>query len=126
MKFTSVRAAAQILILLLCLLSSAARTLCAHPTDAEKHSVNLEALATTLDAGLRSTGVKSVTVADFVGANGRDNGLTWYLSAKVSDALRKNVAGTTGLRFVSRATLTDSKLTAEEMSSPEALARVGA
>jgi hypothetical protein len=69
--------------------------------------------------------VKSVTVADFVGADGRGNDLTWYLSGKVSDALRKDIAAPDSPRFLSRGVLTDTKLTAAEMSSPEALARVG-
>jgi hypothetical protein len=125
MKFTSLRSSAQILILFLCVLSLPSRGLGAHSTDAEKHHLDLDALATTLATGLRTADVKSVTVADFVGADGRGNDLTWYLSGKVSDALRKDIAAPDGPRFLSRGVLTDTKLTAAEMSSPEALARVG-
>lgn len=126
MKFASLRVSAQILILLLSVSPLAIRSLAANPADAEKHHVDLEALATTLDAGLRTAGVKSVAVADFVAANGSGNGFTSYLSGKVSDALRKDIAETSGLRFLSRGMLTDPKLTTEEMSSPTALARIGA
>jgi hypothetical protein len=125
MKFISLRSSAQILILFLCVLSLPSRGLGAHSTDAEKHHLDLDALATTLATGLRTADVKSVTVADFVGADGRGNDLTWYLSGKVSDALRKDIAAPDGPRFLSRGVLTDTKLTAAEMSSPEALARVG-
>jgi len=126
MKFASLRSSAQILILLLCAFPLAASSLSARPADAEKHHVDLDALATTLDAGLRTAGVKSVAVADFVDANGSGNGFTWYLSGKVSDALRKRISESNGPRFVSRGMLTDSKLTTEEVSSPAALARIGA
>jgi TonB family protein len=126
MKFTSLRSSAQILILFLCVLSLPSRGGGAHSTDAEKHHLDLDALATTLATGLRTADVKSVTVADLVAANGRGNDLTWYLSGRISDALRKDIADTNGLRFVSRGMLTDSKLTAAELSSPEALAHIGA
>jgi len=122
----SLRLAAQVLTLFLLGLSQPSIGRCAGPAETGKNHVNLEALATTLNAGLRTAGVKSVAVADFVSADGRGNGFTWYLSGKVSDALRKDIAETPGLRFVSRGALTDSKLTTEEMSSPTDLARIGA
>jgi hypothetical protein len=125
MKLTSPRSSARILILFLTVVSLPVRSFCASPADAEKHHIDLDALAATIDAGLRTAGVKSVTVADFVGANGNGDGLTWYLSGKISDALRKDIAEKNGPRFVSRGMLTDSKLTAEEIGSREALARIG-
>lgn len=126
MKFASLRSSAQFLIFLLFVFPLTVSSLAATPADTEKHHVDLDALATTLDAGLRTAGVKSVAVADFVDANGRGSGFTWYLSGKVSDALRKDIAESNGPRFVSRGMLTDSKLTTEEMNSPAALARIGA
>ena len=125
MKFASLRSSARILIFFLSVFSLPPHGLCASPADAEKHHIDLEALASTIDAGLRTAGVKSVAVADFVGANGNGDGLTWYLSGKVSDALRKDIAEKNGPRFVSRGMLADSKLTAEEIGSREALARIG-
>ncbi len=126
MKFASLRSSAQFLILLLSVFSLPVSNLCASSADTEKHHIDLEALATTLDAGLRTAGVKSVAVADFVDATGRGSGFTWYLSGKVSDALRKDIAESNGPRFVSRGMLTDSKLTTDEMNSRTALARIGA
>ena len=93
--------------------------------DAEKHRVNLDQLASALAGAMRTASVKSVAVADFLGTDGQNSELTWYLSGKLSDAIRKNISESGGPRFVSRAALTDPKVTAEELNSPEALARVG-
>ncbi len=98
----------------------------ADPADTERHRVNLEELASALDAGMRTASVKSVTVADFLSSDGRSSDLAWYISGKLSDALRKDIVDSNGPRFVSRGALADSKLTSEEMNSREALARTGA
>ena len=95
MKFASIRSSAHILVFFLSFLSLPVSSLCATPAEAEKHHVDLEALAATLDAALRTAGVKSVAVADFVDTNGRGSGFTWYLSGKVSDALRKDIPNQT-------------------------------
>jgi TonB family protein len=126
MAFTSIRFTPRILTLFLSVLCFPVSTLCARPGDAEKHRVNLGELASTLDTGMRTAGVKSVAVADFLGADGSSSDLTWYISGKLSDAVRKDIADSNGPRFVSRGALADSKLTIEEMNSLEALARTAA
>jgi hypothetical protein len=126
MALSSIRFTPRILTLILSVLYFPVSTLCARPGDVEKHRVNLGELASLLDNGMRTAGVKSVTVADFLGVDGRSSDLTRYISGKLSDALRKDIVDSNGPRFVSRSALADSKLTIEEMNSPEALVRTGA
>jgi TonB family protein len=125
MTLKSILLATRIVTLLLCALGLRTSVLHASPADEGKHPVNLDALASALDAGMRKANITSVTVADFLGTDGRGNELTWYISGKLSDALRKDIAERSGPRFVSRSALADSKITVEEMHSPEAFARVG-
>jgi TonB family protein len=114
-----------LLILLLSTIGFSAGSLHAASPDAEKQRVNFDELASALDKGMRTASVKSFAVADFLDSDGRDSELTWYLSGKLSDAMRKDVGNSAGLRVVSRATLADTKVTVDDFNSPEALARVG-
>jgi len=126
MTRNSIRQSFRILALCLSILCLPARTWCARPGDPEKHRVNLDQLASTLIAGMRTAGVKSATVADFLGTDGHGSDLAWYVSGKLSDAISKDIVDSNGPRFISRGTLADSKLTVEEMNSREALARTAA
>jgi TonB family protein len=125
MTSASVRQSLRILSVWLGVFVLSIYTAHARPDDVEKHPVNLDELAAALDKGMQAASVKSVAVADFLGSDGRNSELTWYLSGRLSDALRKSIGESTVPRFVSRASLPDPKLTVEEVSSPEALARIG-
>lgn len=124
MAFTPPRFMRRLPILLLCFLLPISAP-CARPDDAEKGRVHLEELASTLSSGVLAAGLNSLAVADFLTPDGRNTDLTWYVSGKLSDALRKNFPGPTGPAFYSRSVLSDPKITVEEMNSPEALTRIG-
>jgi TonB family protein len=81
MTFDSLRNSLQILLLLLFFAFISSRS------NAATTIVDLDDLAARISAQISSAGIKSVAVANFVGADGKNLELGWYLADKLSDGL---------------------------------------
>jgi hypothetical protein len=89
---------------------------------AAAEKVNLDPIANQLAVDIRNSATKSVAVADFRMIDGKRCDLGWYLASKLSDDLAGKAQG---FRLLDRAELADSKVTAEDLGSAEALKRIG-
>ncbi len=102
------------------LLGVVACTVLVHPADAAR--VDVDEIAERLASEIGKADVKSVGVADFLGANGQQLDLGWYLAGELSEELSGRDKG---LRLLDRAVLPDTRVSAGEIASVESLKRIG-
>lgn len=84
--------------------------------------LSFDELAERLASEITKADAKSVAVVDFLSASGQKSDLGWYLASKLSDDL---LAKAKNFRILDRAELTDTKISAEDVASPESLRRIG-
>lgn len=93
--------------------------LCVCPAKAESDA---DVLTTQLSKTMAKAKLKSVAVADFLMADGADSTLGWYLA----DALCESwLTKTEKFRVVDRSELKDTKVSADDLNSPEMMKRLG-
>jgi TonB family protein len=83
--------------------------------------VNFDDLAGQLATELAKANVKSVAVADFLSSDGQKSDLGWYLARKLSHDL---LARADSFRTLDRAELADTKISADDLASPDLLNRI--
>jgi TonB family protein len=117
MTFDPLRNSLRILLLLLFAACFASRS------TASSAVVDLDDLAARLSSEISAAGIKSVAVIDFVGADGKNLELGWYLADKLSDGL---IIKSPGMEVKDRSKLQQSNLTSAPSTSPDVLKQVAA
>jgi hypothetical protein len=105
------------------LLGAAVCVLAIAPGRAASHNVSLEELAHQLTADIAKSDARSIAVADFLGDNGQKSDLGIYLAEKLSDGFE--VTPDHAFRFLDRAAMQASKVTAEDLALPDSFGHVG-
>jgi TonB family protein len=90
--------------------------------SAAEHPANLDGLADQLGKEISKANLKSVAVADLLTADGKRSDLGWYFANRLSDSwLERNHE----FRVLDRAELKDTRVSADDLRSAEALKRIG-
>jgi TonB family protein len=105
------------------LLGAAVCLLAIAPVRAASYKVSLDELAHQLTADIAKSDVRSVAVADFLGDNGQKSDLGMYLAEKLSDGFE--ALPDHAFRFLDRAAMQASKVTAQDLASPDSFRHVG-
>jgi TonB family protein len=84
--------------------------------------VSLDDISSQLGKEIAQANLRSVAVADFLTPDGKPSDLGWYLAAKLSDSwLQRHQE----FLILDRAELPDTKVSANDLRSSEALKRIG-
>jgi TonB family protein len=84
--------------------------------------VSLDSLSSQLGEEIARAHLRSVTVADFLTPEGKPSDLGWYLAAKLSDSW---VQRHRDFLLLDRAELQDTRVSAQDLHSKDALKRLG-
>lgn len=93
------------------------------PVRATTRKIDMDDLAHRLVADMAKSDAKSAAVADFLDPGGEKSDLGIYLTEKLSDAIQET--SPKSFRFLERADMPASKVTADDIASPELLRHVG-
>ena len=105
------------------LLGAAVCVLAIAPVQAASYNVSLDQLAHQLTADIAKSDLRSVAVADFLGDNGQKSDLGMYLAEKLSDGFE--AIPDHSFRFLDRAAMQASKVTAQDLALPDSFRHVG-
>lgn len=87
-----------------------------------REELGADVITSQLSRELANARLKSVVVADFLSSNGESSTLGWYLADQLSESW---LAKKEKFRVVDRSELKDTKISAEEVNSSEAVRRLG-